>query len=62
MDQATAFRATFHNIRIVMGRKMLQVVLETPIENASQVTDILGWPDPSNPKWVGVALLNEDKN
>ena len=62
MDQATAFKATFHNLRVIMGRKMLQVVLEVPIEDGSKVTDILGWPDPTNSKWVAVALLNEDAN
>ena len=60
MNQAAAFKATFHNIRNVMGRKVVQVICEVPIEEGSKVTDILGWPDPSNPKWIVIALLNED--
>ena len=62
MDRATAFKATFHNIKNVMGRKIAQVILEVPLEQALEVTDILGWPDPNNPKWVAVCLLNEDTN
>jgi hypothetical protein len=60
MDQAVAFKATFHNIKNVMGRKVAQVICEVPIEEARHVTDILGWPDPNNPKWIAIALLNED--
>jgi len=62
MDQAVTFKATFHNIRNVMGRKVAQVILEIPIEQGASVTDILGWPDPSNPKWVAVCLLNLDED
>ena len=54
-----AFKATFHNIKNVMGRKVAQIILEVPIEEASSVTRVLGWPDPTNPRWVGVALLRD---
>ncbi len=54
-----AFKATFHNIKNVMGRKVAQVILEVPIEEAPGVTRALGWPDPNNPRWVGVALLRD---
>lgn len=54
-----AFKATFHNIKNVMGRKVAQVILEVPIEQAPAVTRALGWPDPQNPAWVGVALMKE---
>lgn len=57
----TAFKATFCNFRNIAGLKVMQIHLEVPIEQADQVYDILGWPDPANPKWVAVALLNEDR-
>lgn len=56
MDDA-AFKATFHNTKNVLGRKVLQVILEVPIEKSSEVHDILGWPDPATEKWVAVAVL-----
>ena len=52
-----AFKATFHNIKNVMGRKTAQIILEVPIEQAPAVTRALGWPDPSNPAWVAVARM-----
>ena len=54
-----AFKATFHNIKNVMGRKVAQIILEVPIEQAPSVTRALGWPDPNNPAWVGVAKLTD---
>lgn len=59
MDDAAAFRATFHTTKNVLGRKVLQVILETPIEESARVFDVLGYPDPAAPKWVAVALLKE---
>ena len=56
------FRATYHNTRNILGRKCLQIILEVPMEQAHEVYDILGYPDPHNSKYVAVALLNEDTN
>ena len=58
MDDAV-FEATFHTTKNVLGRKVLQVILETPIENSGRVFDVLGYPDPAAPKWVAVALLKK---
>lgn len=60
MDDAAAFRATFCNLKNIAGRKVVQVVCEVPVEQANQVVDVLGWPDPANPKWVAIALLHLD--
>lgn len=59
MDEPAAFSATYHNTKNVLGRKVLQVILEVPIEKSAQVYDVLGWPDPATPIWVGVARLQE---
>ena len=59
MDHS-AIRADYCNIKNVMGRKTIQIILEIPIERAHELTDNLGWPDAHSPKAVAIALLNED--
>lgn len=59
MDKA-AIRATFCNIRNIAGRKVVQLIMEIPVEQAGQAYEAFGWPDAANPKWVAIALLNED--
>lgn len=56
---ADAFSATFHTTKFVLGRKVMQVILEVPMEKANEVYDVLGYPNPAESKWVGVALLKE---
>jgi hypothetical protein len=59
MENPAAFKATFHTTKYVLGRQVLQVVLECPIEQSPQVFDVLGTPNPAEPKWVAVALLKD---
>jgi hypothetical protein len=57
----TAFRATYSDFKLVKTRKVVQIVLEIPVEHANAVLDVLGgMPDPSSETWVGVALLSPD--
>jgi hypothetical protein len=57
----TAFRATYSDFKLVKTRKVVQIVLEVPVEQANVVLDVLGgMPDPSRETWVGVALLSPD--
>lgn len=57
----TAFRATYSDFKLVKTRKVVQIVLEIPVEHANAVLDVLGgMPDPSRETWVGVALLTPD--
>jgi hypothetical protein len=56
-----AFKATYCNAKFIHGRKQMQIILEVPMENASTVFDILGYPNPHDEKWVAVALLREDQ-
>ena len=60
MSQPNAIKATFHNFKNIAGRKVLQLHFEVPIEQAGQVYEALGWPDPAEAKWCAIALLNED--
>lgn len=57
----TAFRATYSDFKLVKTRKVVQIVLEVPVEQANTVLDVLGgMPDPSRETWVGVAPLHPD--
>jgi hypothetical protein len=57
----TAFRATYSDFKLVKTRKVIQIVLEVPVEQANTVLDVLGgMPDPSCETWVGVAPLSPD--
>jgi len=61
MQNSAAIKATFCNFKNIAGRKVVQIICEVPIEYAGQVYENLGWPDAANPKWVAIALLNEDE-
>jgi hypothetical protein len=57
----TAFRATYSDFKLVRTRKVVQIVLEVPLEQSNEVLDVLGgMPDPSQESWVGVARLYSD--
>jgi hypothetical protein len=59
MDNAAAFKASFHNTKLVMGRGVLQIILEVPLEQQAMVYDALGYPNPASESWVAVAKLQE---
>jgi hypothetical protein len=52
MNNAAAFQATVHGLRTVPSRKVVQLVLEFPIEELSRVAGIA-----EHGAWVGVARL-----
>lgn len=60
MDQPTAIRATFCNFKNIQGRKVVQLICEIPIEDAEKACMVLGWPNAVEPRWVAIALLNEN--
>lgn len=55
-----AIKATFCNFKNIAGRKVVQLICEVPVEKADEVYQNLGWPSPADPKWVAIALLDED--
>jgi hypothetical protein len=58
----TAFRATYSDWKVVKGRKVVQVVLELPLEAADQAYQVLGgMPMAANEIWCAVARLDERK-
>lgn len=58
MNDARIIQATFADWRTVKGRKQLQLILEVPLEQQAHVLTMLGAPNPSDPQWCAIALLN----
>ena len=55
-----AFSATFSDFRLVKGRKVAQIVLECPLEQADAALAVLGGvPNPASERWVAVARLKD---
>lgn len=56
-----AIKATFSDFRIVKGRKVAQLVLEVPLEQADAALDTLGGlPMPDRERWVALARLTDE--
>ena len=54
-------QGTYADFRVVKTRKVLQMIIEIPIEKSEDFTRKFGLPDPSKEKWVAVAYLNDVK-
>ena len=52
-------QGTYADFRVVKTRKVLQMIIEIPIEKSEDFTRKFGLPDPSKEKWVAVAYLND---
>jgi hypothetical protein len=58
MGDLAAFQATFSDWKLIKGRKVVQVVLELPLEKADHAYKVLGgMPDPGKSVWCAVARL-----
>lgn len=58
MDRPAAFSAVFTDWKLIRGRKVVQIVLELPIEQADAAYQALGgMPNPAESVWCGVARL-----
>lgn len=56
------FRATYSDWRVIKGRKVVQVVFETPIEQADLAYKVVGgMPNPAEEKWFAIARLASEK-
>ena len=54
-------RADYADQKRVLTRKVLQIILEVPIEDHERVNKIIGLPSvPGESKWVGLALLDPE--
>jgi hypothetical protein len=58
MTKAAAFRAEFSDWKLIRTRKVVQIVLEVPVELSGEAYEVLGgMPDPSKSIWCAVARL-----
>lgn len=59
MSEPAAFRATYSDLRFVKSRKVAQVIVELPIEDAGRFVEAFGAPNPATETWVAIARLQE---
>lgn len=59
MKPPAAVKARYADWRPVKGRKVLQIVLEVPLEQQNEVLAMLGAPLPDRHLWVAIAVLSE---
>jgi hypothetical protein len=58
-DQPAAIQATFSDVKLIRSRKVCQLVLEIPLEQADAALATLGGiPQPHSERWVALARLN----
>lgn len=55
----SAIRGTYSDLKFIRSRKVAQVVIEIPIEEAGQFTSLFGTPNPATETWVAMARLVE---
>ncbi len=56
MDKA-AIAGTYSDFKIIRSRKVAQLIIEVPIEQAQALITALGLPNPAEETWVAVARL-----
>lgn len=54
----SAFAGTYADLKFVKSRKVAQVVIEMPIEDANRFLSAFGAPDPAAEVWCAIARLN----
>jgi hypothetical protein len=60
MDKHAVLRGTFSDFKLIRGRKVAQLVIEVPLEQADAALQALGGiPNPADERWVAVARLNQ---
>ena len=60
-DRPAAIRGTFSDFKLIRTRKLCQIVIEVPIEEADAALDALGGlPRSDVDRWVALARLNAE--
>lgn len=58
-NQPAAIQATFSDVKLIRSRKVCQLVLEIPLEQADAALSTLGGiPQPHSERWVAIARMN----
>lgn len=59
---AAAFRATYSDWRPIMGRSVVRISVEVPIEDSDKAYQVLGgMPIPGSTVWLAVARMADEK-
>jgi hypothetical protein len=62
MNTAPVFRATYHDLKNVKTRGVVQLIFEVPAEEADAAMAVLGGiPKAKDERWVAIALLDKNK-
>lgn len=61
MTEPAAIKGTFSDYKLIKTRKVIQIIVEVPVEQQAQVFAALGYPMPDSETWVGVARLDPEK-
>ena len=56
---SAAIKAAYADFKHIKTRKVLQIVLEVPAEQAEAALAMLGFPVAGSERWVAIALLND---
>lgn len=59
MTEHCAIHADYVGIKTLSGRKVVQITCEVALERLEEVISLLGSPNPSTGKPVGIALLHD---
>ncbi len=51
-------QGTYSDLKIVKTRKVVQVIIEIPIEAANTFVEMFGMPNPAEEVWVAIAELD----
>lgn len=60
MTENAMMHGTYADLKVVKSRKVLQMVIEFPIESSRHFTEAFGLPQPDIEQWVVVAKLREE--
>jgi hypothetical protein len=59
MTEPAAFRATYSDVKLIKGRKVVQYIFEVPVEESNKASEVLGgMPNPAVSVWCAIARLD----
>jgi len=58
MTTNKVMQGTYSDFKVIKTRKVIQVVVEIPIEQGNSFVEMFGVPDPSQEVWVAIAEIN----
>lgn len=52
-------QGAYSDFKVIKSRKVIQMVVEFPIESSASFVEMFGIPQPHEEQWVAVALMNK---